>query len=260
MIDTIISAETAIGGVSQPGYVLAPDVILVLVRDGTGRLLDLGGSFYALAATAATMLHEALREDPLRAAARLAARYKVQEQQIWGDLRRFLNELERKGLIRHRGLGLRLSKRRWLLASLAVRPILRGIHAWPGSVRVKAKVLLGLAYLSLRLLGLSGTIAAWRQYHRHSRAWEGHGDRETVVREVDEAVRCGATYHFLNTECKERALCCWSLLRAHGFPAQIVLGIALYPFAGHCWCELDGQVLTDDEDRCERFTPVLTYA
>jgi hypothetical protein len=259
MIDSIISAETAVGGASQSGYVLAPDVILVRVRDGTGRLLDLGGSFYALSATAATMLHEALREDLARAAARLAARYKVQEQQVWGDLRRFLNELERKELIR-RGQGRRMHKGRRLLASLAVRPIMRGIHAWPGSVRVKAKVLLGLAYLSLRLLGLTGTIAAWQQYHRHRRAWEGNGDRETAVREVDEAVRFGATSHFFNTECKERALCCWSLLRQQGLPAQLVLGIALYPFAGHCWCELDGQVLTDDEDRCERFTPVLTYA
>src|SRR5262245_30045824 len=100
MIDSIISAETAVDGTPQSRYVLAPEVLLVLIRDGTGRLLDLGGSFYALAATAATMLHDALREDPARAAVRLAARYKVQEQQVWSDLRRFLHELECKGLIR----------------------------------------------------------------------------------------------------------------------------------------------------------------
>ena len=45
MIQTIISAEMAVGGASQPGYVLAPDVVLVLVRDGAGQLLDMGRTF-----------------------------------------------------------------------------------------------------------------------------------------------------------------------------------------------------------------------
>ncbi len=260
MIETVISAETVVRGASQPEYVLAPDVVLALVRDGTGRLLDLGGCFYALSATAAAMLHEALRDDPVRAASRLAARYQVQEEQVRGDLRQLLKDLERKGLIRRRGQVPRGSKGRRCLASMFLRPALSCIHALPVSVRGKVKALLGLAYLSLRLFGLPPTIAAWQQYHRHSRLRIGRGDRETVVREVDEAVRSGAAYHFLNTECKERALCCWSFLRAQGFPARLVFGIDLYPFAGHCWCELDGRVLTDYEDRCERFTPVLTYA
>lgn len=259
MIETIISAETVIRGASQAEYVLAPDVVLALVRDGTGRLLDLGGCFYALSATAAAMLHEVLRDDPTSAASRLAARYRVQEQQIRGDLRQLLKDLERKGLIRRCGQGRGVDKCRRLLASLFLGPALCCIHAWPASVRGKAKALLGIAYLSLRLFGLPPTIAAWQLYHQHSRPRRGGGDRKTEVRQVDEAVRVGAAYHFLNTECKERALCCWSLLRAQGFPARLVFGIDLYPFAGHCWCELEGQVLTDYEDRCERFTPVLTY-
>ena len=94
------------------------------------------------------------------------------------------------------------------------------LHSRPGPRRCggRSKALLGLAYLSLRLFGLPPTIAAWQQYHRHSRPRIGRGDRETVVREVDEAVRSGAAYHFLNTECKERALCCWSFLRGAGVP------------------------------------------
>jgi Transglutaminase-like superfamily/Coenzyme PQQ synthesis protein D (PqqD) len=259
MIQTIISAETTVRSTSQPEYVLAPHVVLVLVRDGTGRLLDMSGTFYALSATAAAMLDETLRVGPEAGAPGLAALYQVEEQRVRGDLRRFLDTLEQKGLIRRRGHVPRGREDRRGLASLLLVPALRGIHYWPVSVGRKAKALLGLAYLSLRLFSLPHTIAAWQQYHRHSQPTIGHGDRETAAREVDTAVRSGAAYHFVNTECKERALCCWSLLRAQGFPAQLVFGIDLYPFTGHCWCQLDGQILTDYADRCERFTPVLSY-
>jgi hypothetical protein len=260
MIQTILSPETSLRGASHPACVLAPDVTLVLVGDGTARLLDLGGNFYALSATAAAMLREALWTDLETAAARVAARYQVEEHEIQADLRALLEDLQRKGLIRRPGQARRRGACRRLLASLVLRPALCCLHAAPVSLWLKVKVLLGLAYLSLRLFGLAGTIAAWRRCRRPGGAAAGAGEEERAVHEVDEAVRAGAAGHLFNTECKERALCCWSLLGARGLPARLVLGVDLYPFSSHCWCDVNGRVLTDDEDHCRRYTPVLTYS
>ncbi len=259
MIRTILSAKSVGSDACRADYVLAPDVGLVLVQDGTARLLDLGGTFFALSATAAAMLHEALRVDAETAVCRLAARYQVEEARLRGDLFRLLNSLEQKAIILRRGRVPAPGPGRRLPRSVLLEPALRFIHTWPLPVRWKAKALLGLAYLSLRLFGLPYTIAAWQQQHRRLRPPRNLADREKTVQEVDEAVRSAAALHFLNAECKERALCCWSLLRVRGLAARVVVAVDLYPFKGHCWCQLDGRVLTDYEDHCQRFTPVFTY-
>jgi Transglutaminase-like superfamily/Coenzyme PQQ synthesis protein D (PqqD) len=260
MINSIISAEMANQSASPSGYVLPPDIVLVMVQDGTGRLLNLGGSFYALTATAAAMLHEVLRAAPGTVVAQLAAHYLVPEDRIRADLLAMLTDLERKGLIRRRGKVHILDSCLGFLTFVVLPPALFCIHASPFSTHWKAKFLLGLSYLSFRIFGFARTLTAWRRCHRADRAARLLSDKEAVMREADAAVRITAAEHFLKTDCKERALACFSILVKQRVPARLVLGISLYPFAGHCWVECDGKVLTDYGDHCSRFTPVLTLA
>jgi hypothetical protein len=255
MTDSILTTTTPGDG----EYALAPDVALVLAQDGTARLLDLGGSFFALSATAAAMLHESLQADQKTAAARVTGRYQAAPEQVESDLRTLLEQLERDGLVRRRGRPARPRRVHRLLASVLMRPLLRGVHALPLPVGLKARALLGLAYLGLRAFGLPATIAAWRGSPPQNTPSDPQG-AEAAARAADDAVRAAASGHLFDTQCKERALACWSLLRARGLPARLVLGIDLYPFASHCWCELGGRVLTDYEDHCQRFTPVFNYA
>jgi len=49
------------------------------------------------------------------------------------------------------------------------------------------------------------------------------------------------------------------LLRSAGVPAKLVVGLDLYPLAGHCWCEVGQHAFSDFPDRCESFTPVIRY-
>jgi Transglutaminase-like superfamily len=77
---------------------------------------------------------------------------------------------------------------------------------------------------------------------------------------IDTAVRQAAARHILKVECKERALCCWVLARRAGVPAQLVVGICLFPLEGHCWCECGEWIFSDDRDRCASYHPVITYA
>ena len=56
-----------------------------------------------------------------------------------------------------------------------------------------------------------------------------------------------------------RALCSWSLARAAGLHAALVVGIDLFPIAAHCWCEVGTQTLGDEREHCNSFTPVARW-
>src|SRR5262249_15885438 len=147
-----------------------------------------------------------------------------------------------------------------LLANFFIRSTLQCLYSWPVSLKWKAKTVMGLAYVAIRLFGWPATMAAWQRYHQKCSPRPGAPRSHAAAQAADEAIRDAAGRHIFNVECKERALGCWSLLREQGFSAKLLLGIDFFPFASHCWCELGPLVLTDYEDRCERFTPVLTYA
>lgn len=68
-----------------------------------------------------------------------------------------------------------------------------------------------------------------------------------------------AANHPISVACKERALCSWSLARAAGLHASIIVGVFLFPIAGHCWCKVGTQTLGDDQERCDEFTPVARW-
>jgi hypothetical protein len=259
MITAVVSAETAAVQGGSPDYVLTPDVILLLVRDGTARLLDLWGNFYALSATGATMLFETLRHGTTAAAQKIAAQYNVDIHQVQRDLQAFLEGLERERLLHRPGLSPTHHKPKSITSFLALMLVLRGIHAWMPSVKARARALLMLAYISIRVFGWPRTLTVWQYFYHQRPIRHDVREIEQTARAIDGAVRAVAADHPLPIACKERALCCWALLRFEGLPAKLLLGVDLFPFSSHCWCQLGSLVLSDDEDRCQRFTAVVSY-
>jgi hypothetical protein len=148
------------------------------------------------------------------------------------------------------------------LASSALRIAsfpFRIVFAWIAPpLKVKLWFLLGLAWLSFRSFGWSKTIRAWRGYFDSSRH-PPTSRKMSDPKSLDEVVREVAASHILRVGCKERALCCWSLLHSAGIRGHLVIGVTLYPFAAHCWCESDSNIIGDIVVRCESFTPVLRY-
>lgn len=57
-------------------------------------------------------------------------------------------------------------------------------------------------------------------------------------------------------DCLPRSLALTSFLRAAGWPAQHVIGVALYPFEAHAWVELDGVALNESDSALHRFTVI----
>jgi hypothetical protein len=254
---TSIQTCPALPAAPAAEYSLPSDVILVTVRDGSARLLDMGGGFHAVPAVGARMLQETLANGAAAAATRIAEDYGVAREQVQDDLAVFLRDLERQGLL----CSQRNRRRSGALgpARLLLRPALGAAHRLLRSPGTRARALLGLARLSFVLFGWTVTVAAWQKAHTRLPARQaGERDAETIEM-LDRTVRAAVAGHPVAVACKERALCSWSLARAAGLHASLIVGIELFPMAGHCWCEVAAQPLGDDQDRCDQFTPVARW-
>ena len=255
MITNIISAELEL--TLKTEYCLAPNVVLLSLQDGTARLLDLGGNFYALSQTAATMLIETLKGDTARASYHIASIYEVDQERLLCDLRTLLCELEAKKLICQRdhpftpSYGSRIT-------SMLLRGLLRYLQTCPFSLKIKVWMLLTLAYFSICLLGWPATVTAWQRFMKGKVPYQKseEGAATAIIHETLLSVKSS---HLLPVACKECALSCWFLLRAAGLPARLVVGMMLCPLASHCWCEIGASVVGDEEDKCQQFTPILSY-
>jgi len=115
---------------------------------------------------------------------------------------------------------------------------------------------LALARLSFALFGWTRTVSVWQEAHAHFAPRQADVRDAETIRALDKIVRAAAASHPIPVACKERGLCAWSLARAAGLHANLVIGIDLFPMAGHCWCEVGTQTLGDDQGRCDHFTPV----
>jgi hypothetical protein len=230
----------------QAKYFLPPDVIFLTVDDGSSRLLNMGGKFHAVSAIGTRMLQETLATGPDAAVMQIAEYYDVDQQQVRGDLRNFLQHLEKQGLLcsPYRPL----SRRRGSsgLARLVLRPMLYAVHRLRSS-EAKGRALLALARLSFAVFGWTRTVAVWQEAHAHFPTRQADERDAETVQALDRAVRAAASSHPVAVACKERALCSWSLARAAGLQASVVVGIALSPMAGHCWCEVGTQTLGEED-------------
>jgi hypothetical protein len=253
---TTIQTGPSLPVAHEQAYSLPPDVIFVTVQDGSARLLDMAGRFHAVPAVGALMLQETLARGAEEAANRVAQEYGVEPGQVRHDLDVFLRALEDQGLLRSQRNCQRGRRRSLVLARLFLRPALRFVHWAFRSRESKARALLGLARTSFARFGWARTIAVWKEAHARFPSQQPAEPQEQMVREVDQAVRAAAASHPLQVECKERALCCWALALAAGLEAALVVGINLFPMAGHCWCEVGPWALSDDQDRCADYTPV----
>jgi Transglutaminase-like superfamily len=253
----IISIQTGPPLVRKPyaKYSLPPDVILLTVEDGSARLLDMAGGFYAVPAVGARLLQETLTDGADAAAAQVASHYGVARHQVQDDLTAFLLDLERQGLLCTQSNPWQRRRGSVALARLLLRPSLHGVHRLLRSPQTKARIMLALARLSFRLFGWTRTVAVWQEVHTHFPVQQASERDAETIQALQRAVLAAAA-HPLAVACKERALCSWSLARAAGLHATLVVGVDLFPIAGHCWCEVGTQPLGDNREHYDRFTPV----
>jgi hypothetical protein len=237
---------------------LAPTVALALVDDGSSRLLDLGGRFYGLPPVSTEILLAALRGASERTAELVAARCGVSVDRVRSDARLFLKELARRRLLVRRSAA-RGNQRTEARLNRLLFPGMKALRRAFRACGHDVWGLLALVRLSIGFFGWLRTLQLCREFKPTGHYQLSAADAERQIAAIDRLVRDCAARHPLKTECKERAIACWVLLRELGLPARLVVGIDLYPFLGHCWCECQGHVVSDDAERCYRFCSILSY-
>jgi hypothetical protein len=239
-------------------YSLTPDAAVILMADGSARILDMADRFYAVPPVATLMLQQTLQHGLASAVQRVAAEYDVARSQAEDDLRRFLATLEKRGILRrNRGGGGRGSD--GLPKKCLAAGMLNLTLGWMPSLKAQAAALLTAAKLCLGSLGWTRTVAAWRRQFPIRPVCLSPHQAETRARAIDDAVCSAAAWNPFGVACKERALSCWVLARTAGLPAALVIGVELFPLSGHCWCEAGPWIVSDHAENCVSYVPALRY-
>lgn len=68
---------------------------------------------------------------------------------------------------------------------------------------------------------------------------------DASIEEVCAAVDMACIWYWKEVPCLQRSVVAALLLRAHGVPARMVIGVQQMPFRAHAWVEVEGRVVND---------------
>jgi hypothetical protein len=115
------------------------------------------------------------------------------------------------------------------------------------------------AWLGLVLADLVLALSGFHRFHALlSRIPVRGPERDSVAlatalsRMVDRA----AAFYFKRAWCLQRSAVAMALLRFHGVPAKLAIGVYRVPFQAHAWVELRGRVINDRAWLPEAFTVI----
>jgi len=66
-----------------------------------------------------------------------------------------------------------------------------------------------------------------------------------TAQKICDGIDLAAALYFKQALCLQRSAATACLLKKHGFPAELVVGVQPLPFLAHAWVELDGRIVND---------------
>lgn len=63
--------------------------------------------------------------------------------------------------------------------------------------------------------------------------------------QICDGIDLAAALYFKQALCLQRSAATACLLKKHGFPAEMVIGVQQLPFLAHAWVELGGRIVND---------------
>jgi Transglutaminase-like superfamily len=83
--------------------------------------------------------------------------------------------------------------------------------------------------------------------YRKVRSFPVRGARPSheAVERICKAIDVASIWYWKEVLCLQRSAATVCLLKAHGVPAQMVIGIQQRPFKAHAWVEVDGHTVND---------------
>jgi hypothetical protein len=71
------------------------------------------------------------------------------------------------------------------------------------------------------------------------------GTKRAALDEICRSVDLACIFYFKEVHCLQRSAAAACLLRNHGIPAEMVIGVQQLPFRAHAWVEVEGCVVND---------------
>jgi hypothetical protein len=244
-------------------FVLPEEIVWLTATDGSVRLLDLRGNFFALDAVGARLLRALLSGGLDEAVRCLDPDARLPHAEVVKEASAFIDQLQQQLLLAESTPAERKQEFRRHGRALLHR-LLKRVALWrfvsAGTPPRLACRLFPLIKLSLAVTSWESSVelcaAITRGGKRPRQPWS---DPPLTAIELDRVIRRFAAHRLWRAECKERALLFWTLAHRFGLAADLVVGVRLYPFGGHCWCECGGEIMTDEVDRCVMYQPVRRY-
>lgn len=255
-INRVLTCDDSCG--TSRDYILRPDVLCVEVWDGTSRVIDFGGESFGLNVTATRMLTTTLTLGSTAAIQQLFASSVISEEQICEDHASLFGDLVRRGVVQRKEMSQSNSNLKGFLPYVGGK-LVESCCIRAATSRSALITLMTLGSIYVRCFGWAKTLRLWRRAVHNATAARVSG-LEISIAQFSSNVKNALASCPVPVDCKVRALTSASVLSAAGMPAEIVIGIDLFPFLGHCWCECEGTAIADRIDRCTRFTPVIRHS
>ena len=162
-IEKVLTATMSFGTGEESEYLLADDVVLLKVWDGSSRLLDLNGQSFGLPAVSTTLLEATLQVGPAAAADGVARRYGIPAEPVRADLQ-ISCATSRGAGCRCAGEGIPAGPRTWPVCWTGPWPgPSTSPCEWSAQDSVQVWLLLGLAHVCLWLRGWARTVKLWAE-------------------------------------------------------------------------------------------------
>jgi hypothetical protein len=252
----------------SPAYRIAADVCFSTDRDGTIILDVHGGKFHSLiqsgsnvwsilaaypeGITSRELVNQLMEHDDDFA--------EESREQVEAAIRNILQKLTHDGLLETDE-----SNQRSTLQTLKCSLCEAGAKAvrHTGNTLIRLRSPNAAAFIEFAFYEVIRRFGGFYARHKIIRQWPisnasgGNGGAELPA--VCEAVHTAAVWYPKQTLCLQKASVTTSLLRQHGFQADMKIGVRKQPFHAHAWVEVDGQVVGDHQNVRKYFREIASW-
>lgn len=251
-----------------PTYRIAADVCFSTDTDGTIVLDVQGGKFHSLIQSG-SKVWSALAEHPHGITqSDLVIHLMDHEGAFAGEMREdvesaiqhILQQLTRDGLLEtgesnHHSTIQMLKCRLCVAGASAIR------HA--GNTLIRFRGVQAAAFIEFMFYEVIRRVGGFYTRHKIIRKWPiantSYQQESAELPRLCEAVNAAAVWYPKQTLCLQKASVTTSLLRQHGFQADMKIGVRKQPFHAHAWVEVDGHVVGDHENVRKYFREIASW-
>ena len=251
-----------------PVYRVAADVCFTTDNDGTIILDVQGGKFHSLIQSGSKVWTALAGHADGITQAELVNELMDQHQEfaeephdkVVSAIQHILEQLTRDGLVEtdqfnSHSILQRLRCRLCVAGATAVR------HA--GDTLIRFRKVETAAFIEFGFYEVIRKLGGFYAREKIVRQWPTASIRprneEAELPAVCEAVHSAAVWYPKQTLCLQKASVTTSLLRQHGFPADMKIGVRKQPFHAHAWVEVDGQVVGDHQNVRKYFREIASW-